>query len=433
MEDYEVTENLLAPKKEENNPQKPEPMKPMKNSTKIFFIVLAAVLAVSCILAYGMRGQDTEDSDPETNGSKYKYGNYNVNLAHYSTQLEPYAGGRIAANGDIYNSYLYLEYSYDKSYNRSFANLSGEDATADLNFNEEGGGTPSLNVYREYIYYCSDDRIRRMKTDGSNRSVVCKKIDGMTPRLFHVYDGKIYAFFADDNYLYAGAEEEPECALYVMDLDGGNPKLLTNDICSATFSIDQDTIYYRTANSDDAGNLTRNEIMRMDLDGGNVGTILDLMDSQYDDAYDFYVHKGKLYYNAGTQEGVYDIETGDTNMIDSPDGGKVLQYIADTKYKRGYLLTEVGGDDSAEVLYSVYRTSLDGSGAKRIFREEKQNLPPSIYQASDDGVYLLDCSDDGDDVEYFASSYDDEMQEVAIVQTLSKSEMQRESMPGPKK
>ena len=200
MEDYEVTENLLAPKKEENNPQKPEPMKPMKNSTKIFFIVLAAVLAVSCILAYGMRGQDTEDSDPETNGSKYKYGNYNVNLAHYSTQLEPYAGGRIAANGDIYNSYLYLEYSYDKSYNRSFANLSGEDATADLNFNEEGGGTPSLNVYREYIYYCSDDRIRRMKTDGSNRSVVCKKIDGMTPRLFHVYDGKIYAFFADDNH-----------------------------------------------------------------------------------------------------------------------------------------------------------------------------------------------------------------------------------------
>lgn len=414
-EENEVTEDLLRPKKEEKNLQRPKtPKKPSKIGSAIIFIVLTGVIVLICLFANSMcnQGQDTANTERKVRGES-RDGNFNVNLTHYLTQAEPYAGGQIAANGSETFGISGQNTLSDSSSKSVVQFEDAQEADTGLSYDEDGNSIPSLNLYGEDIYYNQDNSIFRMKKDGSGQRVICKKIDGLRPRIFHVYDGKIYAFFSDDNYAYAGAEQAPVCALYAMDLDGKNAEKLTDDICNTTFSLDQDTIYYIAADYDDEGNPTSIEIKRMDLDGSHAYTILDLTDSKYENANDFYVQKGQLYYNAGTQEGVYNVKTGETNMIDTPDSGTVLQYVADTEQDQNYLLTRAGEDDSGDEQYCVWRTNSDGSGAALIYRKRAADLPPTLYQGSN-GVYLLDCADNGDDVVYFAGSKDKKMQQIEM-------------------
>ena len=107
-EDYEVTEDLLTPKKENPNQQN-QPRKSMKNTTKIFLIVLAALIAIGGIVCQGYKKRKKN--------SKAERGNYTVNLQSIPSRVRPCADGLLVGNDKETYAFMYGDNSGSEEIN----------------------------------------------------------------------------------------------------------------------------------------------------------------------------------------------------------------------------------------------------------------------------------------------------------------------------
>ena len=362
-EDYEVTEDLLTPKKENPNQQN-QPRKSMKNTTKIFLIVLAALIAIGGIVCQGYKKRKKN--------SKAERGNYTVNLQSIPSRVRPCADGLLVGNDKETYAFMYGDNSGSEEINGRLIKINHKEENYMFSGDDFYG--KSLNVYDGWIYYISGKKICRKNLKSGEEMFVIHRTD--TPLVFQIYDDKIYALFANDAYM-QNLTSEAKCGLYSMSLDGAHVKKLTDDLLYEGFSIDNGYIYYEDSSSDNL------KIKRMNLEGEEKKTI-SLRDK---DAQDPYVQDGKLYYLTDTKAVIYDLKTKKTKMADLPDGDYIEQFIYLPERKTFYFVT---CDNDFESTYSIWCTNLDGNGRKEVYRARTTVNGYLHMYMSKDGIYFYD-------------------------------------------
>ena len=132
-----------------------------------------------------------------------------------------------------------------------------------------------LNAMNGWLYYINDYHIYKVDKNGENN----QKISDIEVIFLLAYDEKLYV---------ATASEQYNNNLYVMDVDGENVKLLSDDMTSI-FDLYNDNIFYVTHSPDN----TNDVLYQIDLNGTNKKEVFKFGDIRW-----FGVHNDTIYYRS---------------------------------------------------------------------------------------------------------------------------------------
>lgn len=217
----------------------------------------------------------------------------------------------------------------------SFQHSTAQNNNENIKF--EGGAAISDG----WIYFLGTGGICRMKTDGSNKQLIC--------------DDYASAFVIEDNWIYY-INPSDKYALYRVKTDGSNKQLICEDNVSV-FDIEDNWIYYCNSSG-------RAALYRIKPDGSDKQKIIDWLEYDNIDVVDDWIYLGDLFRvkKDGTDLQQLDYETASGITVDE-----------DWIYYRSY---------------DMYRIKPDGS--------QKQKLNDSqtgAYIIKDDWIYYSNISD----------------------------------------
>lgn len=385
MQDNEVTEDLLTPKKENLNQQK-NPRRTMKNSTKIVLIVLAAAIAVGAMVCvyfdvFNMLfGKKENKNTGNTNANLVKSGLFKE---YGDPGEDEIAGGSAAQSGDW--TYFCGGSKFYKTNGKvtKKVNLGSDDCA-------------SLNIYKGWIYYLSGN-----SHDGA--VVARKRLSGGDPQILgeggsrmFVYKNKIYLVKLTISEDY----ELEDVEIDAMDLDGKNRKKIYSNINLNydTVSIDDDKIYYLDESD--------NSFYKLDLDGSHQTKVLDLatigcVNNDGDitvDTSSMYVEGQRLFYIDTNQFGVYDLKTKKVKKFKASKGDYINNVNHDADFKHYYAISETFGEDDGDEddyvsgRYHIWQFDVAGGHAKELYTYKgKYNLSSFLY-VNDNGLFVQELN-----------------------------------------
>ena len=347
MQDYEVTEDLLTPQQNAPVPPKqgqsknPRPTKkPMKTSTRIILIVLAATIAIGAMFAVSYLRSNI-DSDK---------GNTNANMNPIGSEIAQSGKWTYFSGNGLYKT----------------------DGKTTVKVKDRYYW--QLNIYKKKLYAYAGrskgdsdfDKIISMDLDGRNEKVIYKSNNNDSSiENIRVYKNKIYTL----------QENKDNWAVHSMNLDGSQQKTIIEDDSiedEFAFSVDNYRIYFQKVTDED------HAIFSVGLDGGDETKILNwksLDDGKEYEEYSsrfsyFAVDRQYLYYVVDKHAGCYNLKTKKNVEAQVPKGQDVDSINHDAEYKHFYVTSKVENKDD-EYTYYIWQFDMDGGSRKKIYSRDR--------------------------------------------------------------